>query len=91
MKHGDYTREQAIEHVGFDSVDQVERLNCEPTDRQQTDGDESVEFSASLLAMTIPDGLNCRLTVYYYQDPEILRQIEDLGSLNWEPNGYSIE
>lgn len=91
MRKGQYTREQAIAMVGIATIKALDEINCEPTSRCQCDGDDSIEFSASISVTTIPNGLDCEVTAYYYQDPEDLQDCEDLGSLDWEINGYDID
>ena len=46
MRKGNLSRDQVIELVGLDAVESVENENCDYTNRVQTDGDDSVEFSA---------------------------------------------
>lgn len=91
MRKGDLTRAQVIEIVGLELVEELERENCDFTNRLQTDGDDAVEFSASVVFVD-NEGNNRTLTAYYYQDPEDLEELEDgdLGSLNWEIEGYEI-
>jgi len=89
MKHGKMTRDQAIAVAGKEIVDKLDYENCEPTSRCQTDGDDSVEFSAALRFVDADGDSRC-LTAYYYQQPEALEGVEDLGSMDWEINGYEI-
>jgi hypothetical protein len=92
MRKGTMTREQAIALVGESEVDRLERENCEPTSRCQTDGDEAVEFSASIITKDTK-GEDFTLVAYYYQDQESLdgpdgEGVEDLSNLDWEINGF---
>lgn len=89
MKHGILTREQAIAAAGQSVVDALDAENCDFTGRLQTDGDTAVEFAASL-QYTDSEGIRCHLIAYYYQDAEDLEGVEDLGSLDWEIEGYEI-
>ena len=89
MRKGNLTRAQAIERVGASAVDTVDAENCDFTNRVQTDGDTGVEFSASVIATDL-DGEECSLMAYYYQAEEDLDGVEDLGSLDWEIEGYEI-
>lgn len=87
MRHGDLTREQVIDRLGRAAVEAVERENCEPTSRIQTDGDTDVEFSAGI--HTEEDGLPVILSVYYYLTPEEA-QYEDGADVDWQIHGYEI-
>jgi hypothetical protein len=89
MRKGNLTREQVIKIVGKKLVEELEKENCDFTNRLQTDGDESVEFSASIKFID-NEGSPRWLTVYYYQNPEDLEECDDLGCLNWEIEGYEI-
>lgn len=90
MKKGEMNREQVIEMVGIESVVAVEKENCDFTNRVQCDGDESVEFSASVKAVD-KNGDDCQLIAYYYQSPEAIKAADgDLGSCDWEINGYEL-
>ena len=84
MRHGDMTREQAIDAAGMTAVERVERENCEPTSRLQTDGDTDVEFRASV---RLADGRV--LEVYYYLTPEEA-QYEDGADVDWQIHGYDV-
>jgi len=89
MRHGKLSREQAIELAGIEAVEKVENENCDFTNRLQTDGDDSVEFAASV-KFTDAEGVKRTLTAYYYQDQEAVDATEDLSNLNWEIEGYEI-
>lgn len=86
---GNLTREQAISAVGTAAVDKVDRENCDFTNRLQTDGDDRVEFSASVFCEDV-DGYECSLRAYYYQDADDLVGVEDLSDLEWDISGYEI-
>lgn len=93
MRHGNLTRDEAIELVGLNAVVAVEDENCEPTSRCQTDGDTDVEFAASVACKTA-DGDDCVLTAYYYVGGEWMANLPDdvwYGDLvDWEINGYEV-
>lgn len=89
MQKGTLTREQAVEMVGEANVDRVERENCDFTNRVQTDGDSSVEFSASVRCMD-SEGENVTLIAYYYQDDTDVAAAESLDQLSWEIAGFEI-
>ena len=89
MRHGKLTREQAIKIAGQEVVEQLDHENCDFTGRLQTDGDESVEFAASVEYFN-SDNERCTLIAYYYQMPEDLVGKEDLDQLDWEIEGYEI-
>jgi hypothetical protein len=86
---GTLSREQAIHAIGIELVDKVDAANCEPTNRVQTDGDDGVEFAASV---ETGDGEYGRmsLTAYYYQSAADLRGVPDLSNLNWTVAGYEL-
>jgi len=94
MRKGNLTREQAIEMSSQKLVEKVESLNCDFTNRLQTDGDDAIEFSAGINFID-SEGNKRILTAYYYQDPVEYEKIMeetggDMGSLDWEINGYEI-
>ena len=89
MKHGKMTRDQAIEVAGIETVNKLDNENCDFTNRVQTDGDTSIEFSASIKFVD-HDGSDRYLVAYYYQEQEALDGIDDLGSLDWTIEGYEI-
>lgn len=86
---GTMTREQAIQAVGVELVDKLDAANCDFTGRVQTDGDDSVEFAASVETCDEEYG-RMTLTAYYYQSPQALEGVEDLSSLNWTVAGYEL-
>jgi len=86
---GTLTREQAIQAVGIDLVSKLDSINCEPTNRVQTDGDDSVEYSSSVETGNEEYG-QMTLTAYYYQSPEDLKGVEDLSGLTWTVAGYEL-
>lgn len=94
MRHGQYTREQAIQYVGEEAVSKLDSVNCEPTSRCQTDGDDSVEYRASIKAKA-KDGAEVVLEAYYYTTPEQEQEMAehdgDGSYINWEIEGYEIE
>ena len=71
-----------MELVGTDIVNQVLRMNCEPTNRVM---DNLVEFAAYLC---LPSGE--RLSAFYYQTLEDFNEVEDLDYLNWEVDHFTI-
>jgi len=90
MKYGTVTREQAIAVFGEELVNRLDSENCDFTNRVQTDGDTTIEFSATLRGLAADDGQERTLTAYYYQDADMVREAEDLGSLDWVIDGYEI-
>ena len=89
MRHGKLSRQEAINIVGKEAVENVEKENCQFTNRVQTDGDTAVEFMASVTAVD-REGNFCTLEAYYYQDEDVVNNTEDLSSLDWEIEGYEI-
>lgn len=84
------TREQAVAQVGETAVIYAESANCEPTGRLQTDGDDRVEFSASVRCEDA-SGDDVVLTVYYYPTQEQLDIAgDDLGNVKWVIDGYEV-
>jgi len=94
MRHGRLTRDEAIAVVGEEAISKLEGTNCEPTSRLQTDGDDSVEWSAYIRT---PDKSGERVTVeaYYYLTPEqmaaMAEQSGDGSAVDWVIEGYEIE
>ena len=90
MRKRNLNQEQVIKIVGEELVNKLDGLNCDFTNRLQTDNDDSVEFSASV-KFTDEEGTERVLTAYYYQKQEELDKYEDLDGLNWEIEGYEID
>jgi hypothetical protein len=90
MRKGNLTREQLVEIVGEENVAALERLDCEPTNRLQCDGDQDVEFAASLRCRD-KQGDECRIVAYYYQPAEAVKDAETFDRLEWKIHGYAIE
>lgn len=86
---GTLTREQAIQAVGAELVEKLDSVNCDFTGRQQTDGDDTVEFSASI---QVPenDERYTTLIAYYYQPSQDIEDVEDLSNLRWTVAGYEL-
>lgn len=90
MRHGKLTRDQAIAEVGIEAVERVDAVNCEFTNRVQTDGDEAVEFFA-MVNTTDRFGEDARLVAFYYQMPDDLEAAgDDLSNCNWAVSGYEV-
>ena len=94
MRKGNLTREQAIEQAGLETVLKVEKLNCEPTNRLQTDGDTSTEWAASFRFDSEEDAYTKTLIAYYYTTPEqnqvMIEHDGDGSYIDWKINGYEI-
>ena len=88
MRKGRLTRELAIQEVGLEIVEKLEHKNCDFSGCLQVDGDDVVEFTASI-AFTNSDGDDCHLIAYYYQMAEDMEGIE-LDQLDWKIEGYEI-
>jgi hypothetical protein len=94
----EYTRDQAIRMVGLGSICDLEEKNCKPTNRVGVNGacqgDSLTEWSASIDAQTIPDGLDCVLTAYYYttneQDEHMAKCDGDRSSIDWVIDHFTI-
>lgn len=90
MRKGTLTREQAIEEAGLAPVLELDKENVEFTNRVQCDGDDSVEFSASVSFLDA-DGDAMTLTAYFYQSSEGVERCENLDELEWVVEGYEID
>lgn len=87
---GTLTRSQVVSAVGEDAVKRVEAENCDFTNRLQCDGDERVEFSATVGA-TDAEGNSVRLVAFYYQTQAALAAAgDDLSSCDWTVEGYDV-
>lgn len=80
---GNLDREGAVTAVGEAAVAQVERENCDFTNRVMDNG--LVEFSANVAV-----GDDTTLVAYYYQTQDAIDAAESLDELNWEIAGYEI-
>jgi hypothetical protein len=90
MRKGQLSREEAVERTSEILVDIVDTETADFTNRVQTDGDDSVEFSASI-TFEDADGNEGILTAYYYQSQADIDSVDDLGMLDWEVSGYEVE
>lgn len=94
MRHGKLTRDEAIAVVGAEAISKLDGINCEPTSRLQTDGDDSVEWSVYILT---PNKSGERVTVeaYYYLTPDQMQTMAerdgDGSSVDWVVEGYEID
>ena len=77
-------RTEAIQLAGRKSVEELESLNCEPSNR--VTGDGTVEFT-STVDFKDDDGIYSTLTAFYYQNEDDLNCTEDLSTLDWEIYG----
>ena len=90
------TREQAIEIVGIEAVNNVESEGCEPTGRVgfngACQGDEMTEWAASVAASD-KDGCPVSLVAYYYTSTEEDQAMADAGDgsvIDWEIDHYAV-
>ena len=79
---GNLTREQAVAQVGEQAVAEVDRANCDFTNRVMDSG--MVEFSASV---KVGDDT---LTAYYYQAQADVDAAAELDQLGWTIEGYEV-
>ena len=86
---GEMTREQAVAAVGEDAVNNVERENCDFTNRVQCDGDTRVEFAASVRCEDT-EGNAVTLRAYYYQEKADVDAVDNLDELDWKIEGYEV-
>ena len=79
MRNGNLTRNQAIAIVGIDAVTKVDHENCDFTNRVQPDGEDGIEFSASVAC-----GGGAVLVAYYYLTQEDIDAAgDDLSNCDW--------
>ena len=76
-------RSDAIKLFGFDNVLELDAVDCDFSNRLT--GDDTVEFIASV---KLDSG--DRLTAYYYQDSEAVQACDDLATLNWQIDHYTL-
>lgn len=88
----DLTTMEISDLFGQETLDRLERENCDYTSRVSADLDCSneVEFSATISVradlshMGYGDMDTVSITAYYYQDKDVAATTDDLGSLDWE-------
>lgn len=90
MRHGELNRDGATAIAGKEIVDSLDNVDCDYTNRLQTDGDTSVEFSASISFYDNEFDCHCRLVAYYYQDEKDLDDCSELDTLDWGIHGYEV-
>lgn len=91
MQYGSLTREQAIEAVGEEVMAQLDMEECFPTDRVQPDGDDSIEYRATIRVSG--NEFVERISAYFYLDPETVENSEpSMFDVNWDKAfaGYEI-
>ncbi len=95
MRKGALTERQALDMVGPGIVRKLQSMQVEPTSRLYDHDDGEIEWSASLTTETIPDGVPCVATAYYYTSPADSALVEsvggDWGAVEWAVEGYEIE
>lgn len=89
MKMSKLTREQAINEVGKNAVEQVEASPCDYSNRVTNDG--TVEFIATIKAGKDEDGFNRTISAYYLQDSEVVDSCNDISDLNWTVDHYTVQ
>lgn len=91
MRHGKLSREQVVALFGEEVISKLDAEPCEPTSRLQTDGDDSIEYSAT--ARVKHEDYTC-VTAYYYITPEqnqiMFNHDGDGSAIDWEIEGYDI-
>jgi len=94
MHKGSYTRDQAVEIVGINAIQELEALTFTPTSRIQDSGDDTTDDGASLDAVTIPDGLACVVSAFCYLTPDQVQTMYDRdgdgSDIDWAIEGYEI-
>lgn len=95
MRDNLLTRDQAIARVGQDVINDLDKINCEPTSRVGVQGypDDYTEWTASIYA-TDTEGEDVVVVAYYYttneQDQIMADNDGDGSSISWEVAGYEI-
>ena len=97
MKKNLLTREQAIKFYGEVIISHLDNLNATWSDDVCND-EKIIEMSASINLCIYNEGslspkINEELTVYYYQDKELITSVDDFkckdfDTSNWKPAGY---
>ena len=91
MRHGKLSRDHVVALFGEEVIAKLDAEPCEPTSRLQTDGDDSVEYSATI---RVKHEDYTYVTAYYYTTPEQEQRMADCdgdGSvIDWEIEGYDI-
>ena len=93
MRHGNLTREQAIELTGVRTMAALDSINCEPTGRCDAtlDMDGVEEYAASVKTTDHDNGDTMTLSAYYYPTKaELDAAGDDLGQVDWEIVGYEV-
>jgi len=92
------TRTEAARIVGESTLLQLDRVNCEPTNRVgfngAIQGDESCEWAASISAQDTK-GEQATVRAYYYTSNEEDAQMAEAGGdgsvIDWELSHYTID
>jgi len=88
IKKGPLSRDEAVALAGESVVRLAESQDCEPTNRV-LENPFLVEF-VSTVEYTCFNGEPAELNIYYYQDKDDMKNIEELDELAWEIGGYEI-
>lgn len=83
------TREEAINEVGLNFVEQAEAAPCDYSNRVTNDG--TTEFCATVKAGCDEDGFSRTITAVYFQDSEKADGCEDLDDLEWIVDHYTVQ
>ena len=83
------TRHEAIAAVGPETVESVDNLNCDYSGCLLPDGDDRVEFIATL---RLPEASEYEtLTAVYYQPKDAVAAATELDQLDWEVAAYRLQ
>lgn len=84
------TRARALAMCGEDAVNKVDEEPCDFTGRLMPQGEDLIEFNASVPCVD-NNGIKCHVSAYYYLTQEELDNCgDDLGNADWEIAGYEV-
>lgn len=89
MDYGKMTREEAISYAGIDAVKAVEAAECDFTNRV-TEGTEWQDWDEFAASVDLHNEDNEHLIAYYYQKKEDVSATDDLSSLTWVVDHFSL-
>ena len=93
---GNLNKDQAINTVGVDAVNNIDYVNCEPTGRVgyngACQGDSLTEWT-SYVSCKDNNGDNVTLSAYYYttnDQDQMIADTGDGGCIDWVIEGYEV-
>ena len=82
------TREEVAQLIDREVIEKLYEQHCDFTNRV-IEGDE-VEFASSV-DFVDADGIDRKVTAYYYQPKSVVMESEDLSNLDWRVSHYTID